>query len=420
MTERLLQYIWQMQLFNKTALATTQNEILQIFFPGQYNTNQGPDFSAAKIKIDNTILVGNVEVHTLSSDWKTHKHNDDINYKNIILHVVWEDDKPLPGIPTLVLKNRVSGLLLNKYEELMNNRGFIPCERSIALIKSLTWQSWKERLLVERLQRKSAEVLSLLKQSGNHWEETFWWLLAGNFGVKVNKECFESIAQSVSINILAKHKNSIQQLEAILLGQAGMLNGEFTGDYPKLLQREYKFCQNKYQLQPVKIPPLSLRMRPTSFPAVRLAQLAMLVHQSLHLFSKIKEAISVNEIRKLLDITANDYWHYHYSMDEPSAYKPKHLGGQMIDNILINTVIPLLFAYGQFHKEHAFKDKAIKWLGEIKPEQNNITRPFTQLGIENKSAFDSQSLLELKKHYCDKKRCLNCAVGNSLLKKSTS
>lgn len=420
MTERLLQFIWQMQLFNKSALLTTQNEVLQIIFPGQYNTNQGPDFSEAKIKIDNTILAGNVELHVLSSHWKHHRHNKDVNYKNIILHVVWEDDKPLPGVPTLVLQHLVSGLLLTKYEELMNNRGFIPCERNISFINSLTWQSWKERLLIERLQRKSTEVLSLLQQSNNHWEETCWWLLAGNFGVKVNKECFASIAQSVSINILAKHKNSIHQLEAILLGQAGMLNGEFADDYPKLLQKEYTFCQSKYQLKQIKIPPLSLRMRPSSFPAVRLAQLAMLVHQSLHLFSKIKEALSINEIRKLLDVTANDYWHYHYSINEPSPYRPKHLGAQMIDNILINTVIPLLFAYGQFHNEAAFKDKAIKWLGEIKPEQNNITRQFAQLEIENNSAFDSQALLELKKQYCDKKLCLNCAVGNSLLKKSTS
>ncbi|MBI1783176.1 MAG: DUF2851 family protein, partial [Sphingobacteriales bacterium] len=383
MTERLLQFIWQMQLFNKAELSTTNFESLHIIFPGQYNTNQGPDFSAAKIKIDDTILAGNIELHIYSSDWKTHKHTNDIIYKNFFLHVVWKDDEPLAGVPTLILENRVSGLLLNKYEELMNNKGFIPCEKNIALVSSLIWQSWKERLLIERLQRKSTEVLSYLQQSNNHWEETFWWLLAGNFGIKVNKECFEAIAKSVSINILAKHKSSIHQLEAILLGQAGLLNGEFTDDYPKLLQREYKFCKSKYQLQPVKTPPLSLRMRPSSFPAVRLVQLAMLVHLSLHLFSKIKEAVSVNEIRKLLDVTANDYWHYHYTMDESSLYKPKHLGAQMIDNILINTVIPVLFAFGQFHNESAYKDKAIRWLSEIRPEQNNITKQFTSLAIEN-------------------------------------
>ncbi|MBI2729173.1 MAG: DUF2851 family protein [Sphingobacteriales bacterium] len=420
MTERLLQFIWQMQLFNKSALTTTQNELLQIVYPGKLNNNQGPDFSEARIKIDSTTLIGNIELHLKSSDWKNHRHTNDINYQNLVLHVVWEDDKPVSKMPTLVLENRVSSLLLNKYDALMNNQGFIPCEKSIASINSLTWQSWKERLLVERLQRKSAEVLQFLQQSNNHWEETFWWLLAGNFGIKVNKECFEAIAQSIPVTILAKHKNSIQQLEAILLGQAGLLKGDFKEEYPKLLQREYNFCSKKYQLIPVKVPPSSLRMRPSSFPAVRLAQLAMLIHQSLHLFSKIKESRSLAGINTMLDVTANDYWHYHFVIDEPSAYKPKHLGAVMINNILINTIVPVLFAYGEFHKEPVYKDKAIKWLAEIKAEQNTITKKFIQVAIENRSAFDSQALLELKKYYCDQKLCLNCAVGNSLLKQSTS
>ena len=420
MTERLLQYIWQMQLFNKANLITAEEELLQIIFPGNYNTNQGPDFLEAKIKIDNTILAGHVELHVNSSHWKNHKHSSDKNYNTVVLHVVWEDDDPSLNLPTLVLNNLVSKLLLSKYEELMQNRGFVPCEKSIANINELVWHSWKERLLVERLQRKSQQVLGYLKKSNNHWEEVFWWMIAGNFGIKVNKDCFEAIAQSIPVTILAKHKSSIHQLEALLLGQAGLLNKEFIDDYPKLLQREYNFCKTKYQLKEVSISPSSLRMRPSSFPAIRLAQLAMLTHQSLHLFSKIKESTSLTEIKKMLDVTANDYWHYHYTMDETSAYKPKHLGAQMIDTILINTVIPVLFAYGHYHNETTFKDKGLKWLEQIKAEQNNITKNWAQLSISNNNAFDSQSLIELKTNYCDKRRCLDCAIGNTLLRKSTS
>lgn len=420
MTERLLQYIWQMQLFNKTALRTTHDEPLQVIFQGQYNTNQGPDFLAAKIKVEQTILAGNIEVHLKSSHWETHKHAADKKYNNVILHVVWEDDKPVPGIPALVLQNLVSNLLLGKYQELMNNTGFIPCENSIAAVNSLTWQSWKERLLVERLLQKTTFILSYLQKTNNHWEEVFWWLIAGNFGIKVNKDCFEEIAQSIPVTVLAKHKNSIHQLEAMLLGQAGLLHDEPGDDYTKLLKREYDFCNNKYQFKQVKITPSSLRMRPSSFPAVRLAQLAMLVHQSLHLFAKVRESSSLNEIKKMLDVTANDYWHYHYTLKETSAFKPKHLGASMIDNILINTIVPVLFAFGQYHNENVYKERAIKWLTEIRAEQNAVTKKFVQLSAENKSAFDSQAMLEMKKNYCNKKLCLNCAIGNSLLKKSTS
>ncbi|MGE5106242.1 MAG: DUF2851 family protein [Sphingobacteriales bacterium] len=420
MNERLLQYIWQMQLFNKASLVTVKEESLQIIFPGNCNSNQGPDFLEAKIKIVDTILAGSIEVHVKSSDWNNHKHSSDKNYNNVVLHVVWEDDNPLIALPTLVLNNRVSKLLLNKYEELMQSRGFVPCENSIVNIHELVWHSWKERLLVDRLQKKSQQVLDYLEKSSNHWEEVFWWTLAGNFGIKVNKDCFEAIAQSVPVNLLAKHKHSIHQLEALLLGQAGLLNKEFQEEYPKLLRREYDFCKTKYQLKEIAITPSSLRMRPSSFPVIRLAQLAMLVHQSLHLFSKIKESESLIEIKKMLDVTANDYWHYHFAIDEPSSYKPKHLGAQMVDIILINTVIPVLFSYGHYYNETVYKDKALKWLEQIKAEKNNITKNWMHLSIVNQNAFDSQSLIELKTNYCDKRRCLECAIGNALLRKSTS
>jgi hypothetical protein len=423
MTERLLQFIWQFQYFNKNELITDAHETVQIIFPGKYNTDQGPDFSDAKIKIGKTVWAGTIELHIKTSDWKKHNHQSDKNYNNVILHVVWEDDGSLNGnsIPLIELKNRVSKILLQRYEELMNSSLFIPCEKSIHSVRDIVWQSWKERLLAERLLRKAKTVEIYLTQNNYHWEETFWWLLARNFGMKVNADAFEAVARSISVNILSKHKNQIHQLESLLAGQAGLLKENpdsyrDSEDYPVLLQKEYKFLKEKYQLNPIHLPFHFLRMRPGNFPTIRLAQLAMLVHESAHLFSKIKEATSVDEVKKWFDVTANDYWHYHYRFNETSSFKKKKLGVAMIDNIIINTVCPVLFAYGNYHDENKYKDKALKWLDQTAAESNSITKGFLQLNIENRNAYDSQALIELKNEYCNKKRCLDCSVGNYLLK----
>lgn len=417
MTERLLQYIWQFQYFNAVDLFTLEDEPLQVIHPGTFNTNQGPDFIDAKIKIGNTLWAGSIELHLASSHWNDHHHTGDANYKNVILHVVWQHDADLLlPFSTLVLHDKVSKLLLSKYNRLMLSENFIACEKMIHQVNELTWMAWKERLLVERLQKKAAVVLDHLKKNNNHWEETFWWLLAANFGMKVNSHAFEKVAQSIPVTILAKHKNQIHQLEALLLGQAGLLQGEFKEDYPLLLQREYRFLKKKYQLQKVEATLYFLRMRPANFPTVRLAQLAMLVHNSVHLFAAVKESPSVTAIKKLLNVTANDYWHYHYVLDEPSAFKKKNLGAQITDNIIINTIAPMVFAYGWYHQNDSYKDKALHWLLEINPEKNKITAGFINLSIANKNAFDSQALIQLKNEYCSKRRCLDCALGNRLLK----
>lgn len=416
MTERLLQYIWQFQYYNKGELSTAGGEPLQILFPGQFNTNQGPDFSDAKIKIGATTWAGTVELHINTSDWKKHNHQQDNNYHNVILHVVWEDDTKANELPVLELKSRVPKVLLQRYEELMLSSSFIPCEKTIHTVREITWKSWKERLLAERLLRKAAVVETYLQQNSYHWEATFWWLLARNFGIKVNADAFEAVARSLSITILAKHKSQIHQLEALLLGQAGLLNEDFTEDYPVMLQKEYTFYKNKYGLQPINNPVFSLRMRPGNFPAVRLAQLAMLVHHSVHLFSEIKEAAGVKNVKSRFDITANDYWHYHYRFDELSAFRKKKLGVDMIDNIIINTIVPVLFAYGNYHNEQPYKDKALQFLEETAAEKNVITKGFEKLGLENRVAYDSQALIELKNNYCHPKRCLDCVVGNAILK----
>lgn len=417
MTERLLQYIWQFQYFNKTSLQTVEGETVEIVYQGSYNTNQGPDFFEAKLKIGNTLLVGNVELHCKTSEWNTHKHSADKNYANVIAHIVWENDCTLPNnLPTIILQDRVSKILLEKYQKLLNTSSFIPCENSISTVPEITWLSWKERLLIERLEQKSTSVNEYLSKNNYHWEETFWWMIAKNFGIKVNSEAFEKIAQSIPITVLAKHKNQLHQIEALLFGQAGLLDKDFEEDYPILLCKEYQFYKSKYNLQSTNANLFFLRMRPANFPTVRLAQLAMLVAHSVHLFSKIKEIEEVENVKKLLNVTANDYWHYHYNFDELSTYKIKNVGVQMINNLIINTVIPILFAYGHYTKEHHFKDKALRWLTQLTAEKNSRINGFLALQITIKNAFDSQALLQLKNEYCSKKRCLECAVGNKLLK----
>ncbi len=418
MNERLLQFIWQHQYFNKNELTTVQGEQVQIIKHGHYNSNQGPDFSEAILKIGNTTWAGNIELHVHTSDWKKHEHDNDKNYDNVILHVVWKHDENVNNTPVLELNSLIPKVLLKKYEQIMHAPTFIPCENHIAEVNPLVWTAWKERLVIERLARKSLITVHYLQQNNYHWEETFWWLLARNFGMKVNGDAFEQMARSLPLQILSKHKNQIIQLEALIFGQAGLLSSKFTDAYPKMLQREYQFYKNKYRLGPGAGGAFFLRMRPVNFPTVRLAQLAMLVHESVHLFSKIKEIDSIKTVKECMKVTANDYWHYHYRFDEDSVFMKKQLGQDMIDHIIINTVVPVLFCYGRYHNDQKIVTKALRWLDEIPAESNVIIQGYKTLKLSVKSAFSSQALIELKTQYCDARKCLYCAIGNAVLKDS--
>ncbi len=419
MTERLLQYIWQFRYFDLRSLCGVDGETIQVIYPGNLNTNQGPDFLEATIKVANTIWAGSIELHLRSSDWKNHNHSSDRNYKNVILHVVWIHDVELDlPFPTLELQYRVSKLLFERYDDWMRSSSFIPCEKNIHQVSDIIWIAWKDRLLIERMQRKSLQIHSNAVLTNHHWEEVFWWQLAGNFGLKINSDAFEKIARSLPVTLLAKHKNQIHQTEALLLGQAGLLENNFIEAYPKLLQREYRFLQKKYKLVPISETVSFLRMRPSAFPTVRLAQLAMLIHNSVHLFSKIKEIKEAGQVKKLLDVTANDYWHNHYVLDVPSVSKEKRSGIQMIENLMINTIAPLLFCYGQYYNEKEYCTRAVNWLVQIPAEKNAVIKGFRNIGISSNSAFESQALLQLKNEYCSKKKCLDCAVGNNLLKRA--
>lgn len=419
MTERLLQFIWQFQYFNTNELTTEQGDPLRILYPGLHNINQGPDFLQGKIQLDKHLWAGNIELHLKTSDWYKHRHHKDKHYKNIILHVVWENDQAgtdLYNLPTLELQSRISNLMLDRYEDLMLNRKFVPCENNWDNISSLIWTSWKDRLLIERLERKSQHIFQLLEDNNYNWEETLWWMLARNFGITINADTFEAMARSIPSTILGRHRSQIHQLEALLFGQAGLLNRDFEEDYPTMLRKEYQFLATKYQLKPINLPVLFLRMRPFNFPSIRLAQLAMLIQNSRHLFSKIKETRLIKDIGYMLEVTANDYWHYHYRFDELKEYRPKTLGMDMIHNIMINTLIPMLFTYGVYHDDQPLINKALSWVEEVPSEKNNIIEGWDETGIASRCAYDSQALIELKTQYCDKRRCLDCAIGNAVLK----
>ncbi|MFZ9388945.1 MAG: DUF2851 family protein [Chitinophagaceae bacterium] len=416
MNERLLQFIWQFQYFNRSGLFTTAAEPVQIISSGKYNIHQGPDFSEARIRIGPATWAGTVELHVFASDWKKHGHHSDENYKNVILHVVWEDDTGDRAIPTLELKSRIPGLLLDRYATLLQTGTFIACEKLIGRVKEITWCSWKDRLVAERLTRKAGEVLQMLKDNQVHWEETFWRLLARYFGASVNASAFEEMAQTLPVSLLSRHRSQIHQLEALLMGQAGLLQAESEDPYYILLQREYRFLRLKYKLEPICQPVHFLRMRPRNFPTVRLAQLAALLQKSGPLFSTVRDLESISELREWFNVTANDYWHYHYRFGEPSSYRKKNTGLRLLDRIIINCLAPVLFAYGDYYRDLKFRDRAMRWLETTGPERNSYTAGFEKLGVKNISALDSQALIELKRNYCEKKMCLECGIGNEVLK----
>jgi len=419
MTERLLQYIWQFQYFNKNDLITTAGEELLIIHPGIYNIHQGPDFNESRIRIGENIWVGNIELHVDASDWHRHQHSNDKNYRNVILHVVWKNDDvdPEHNIPTLTLEDRVPKILLQQYFSWMKENYFIPCESSAGNAGDLVWTGWKERLMIERLERKSRYVLELLKKNNFHWEETLWWMISRNFGLYVNADAFAEMASSIPYNLISKHRIQIHQLESLMFGQAGLLDAEFAEKYPSMLKKEYLFLQRKYNLEKIHAPVHFLRMRPACFPTIRLAQLAMLFHSTGNMFSAILHMETIIKVKMMLNITANDYWHYHFRFGEATVYQPKTLGGEMINNILMNTVATILFTYGKYHIEPAYQQKAVEWMSQLPAEKNSVMTKFRSIGVTSRNASDSQSLIELKSQYCDHKRCLDCAIANAVLKK---
>jgi hypothetical protein len=422
MQEAFLHFIWRTRRFDTIGLSTTAGHMIQLLHPGEHNTNAGPDFFNARLRIDDTEWAGNVEMHLRSSEWLVHGHDTDLAYQSVVLHVVWIDDEPVlrssgDPIPCLVLKDRVAPVLLHAYERLLHEEAWIPCAGRFGEVPGIVRLNWFDRLLVERLEQKTAQMAIHLAATDNHWEEAFYRTLARSFGLKVNTEPFEALARSLPLILLTKHKNDLHQLEALLFGQAGLLEEPFKDEYPRSLAKEYRFLKHKYGLHPLTASQWKfLRMRPANFPTVRIAQFAALIYHSTHLFGQILEAGTARNVAHLFALPASSYWENHFCFDAESIKRTKIPGRDFIDLLLINAIIPALFYYGKTRQIPEHTAKALRWLEELPAESNHLVAGWEPLGIEPGHAYESQALLQLKTHYCDKKRCLDCAIGGFLLK----
>ncbi len=412
MREDFLHFLWRWRRFDAHDLRTTEGQPLEILHPGEPNGHAGPDFFNARIRI----------AETLWSDWMAHRHDLDPAYDNVVLHVVLDEDQQLRRgtgeiLPCLVLRPRIPPRLLEKYLRLEHERAWIPCEKTVGAVPEIIRHNWLDRLLIERLEQKTSRVAQVVEAAGQHWEEAFYRLLAHNFGLKVNTEPFEALARQLPLRILAKHKDQLFQLEALLFGQAGFLNDRFTDEYPNALAREYRFLQHKYGLSPLHASQWKFfRLRPSGFPTLRLAQFAALIYRSGQLFSELLDARNTAELEALFSIELSAYWHAHFRFDKSSTRHTRALGREFVHLLLINTVAPVLFHYGQVKGQHHLQDRALRLLEELPPEANTIVDGWSALGQRAGTAAQTQALLHLKTQYCDAKRCLECAIGNAILR----
>ncbi|MEQ9591326.1 MAG: DUF2851 family protein [Cyclobacteriaceae bacterium] len=424
MQEAFLHYIWQLQYLNKNDLKTEDGEDVEVFDPGTLNGDAGPDFSSARIRIAEMEWVGNVEIHANSSNWYDHGHEEDAAYDNVVLHVVWRDDKPVlrrdkTKIPTIALENRVDKSLIEKYKKLVESPTSIPCERVFPEVTDIVKFSMLDKAAMLRLERKSETATQLAKASDNDWEGVTYQLMGRNFGFKLNFEPFQQLTNSVRRKILLQHADNLTQIEALLFGQAGFLDHGIKDDYFKLLTREYKVLSSKYALENQKISKSLwkfLRLRPANFPTIRIAQFSALMYENQNLFSRIVEASSYDEMVKLFEVKTSDYWHNHYRFGRKTARSLSGMGKDSINNIIINTVVPLLVAYGKFKDEQALVDRALTLLQQIPSEKNRIVKAWEEIGYKSRSALDSQALIELNNNFCLKRKCLSCSVGIEILK----
>lgn len=422
MREEFLHYLWRFLRFNSTDLRTTENLPITIRKPGLANTNAGPDFLQAEIQIDGVLWAGHVEIHLKASDWDRHQHQLDAAYNNVILHVVLESDKPITtqaGAPlqTLELKSRIDFGLYEQYRSFLSARAWVPCENQIRAVPGIVVAGWLDNLMGERLQQKTAAIEALLGQSKNDWEATFYRMLLRAFGSKVNAEAFHSLAAATPLSILRKHLDNPFQLEAILLGQAGLLAGNFHDPHAVNLKKEYLFLANKYKLSAIPVSSMRfLRLRPSNFPTIRLAQFASVLGKRKQLLAAALEAENYKELLKLLGAGTSDYWNTHYNFEKESTHKRKRIGRSFSDGIIINTIVPFLFVYGQKMGREEQSSKAIELLQGMKSEKNNIITNWEKCGVAATNSLESQALLQLHNHYCTYKKCLNCRVGIHLLK----
>jgi len=422
MKEDFLHHLWQFKKFDIANLKTTIGESIQILNSGQYLQLAGPDFFNAQLIIGNQKWAGNIEIHLKSSDWYLHNHEKDDNYDSVILHVVWKHDSPIfrennTEIPTLELKNYVALSELHKYQSLITQKSWIYCENDIGKVDDFVFRNWQERLYFERLERKSTEIRQLLQVSNNDWEAVLFCMLAKNFGLNTNGILFQNMAKSIPFSVIRKESFAVENLEALFFGQANMLETNFQDNYINKLKRNYNYLNQKYKITEKVYDKVEFfKHRPDNFPTIRLAQLAALYHKEQNLFSKIISSTAISEIYDLFKVEVSDYWKTHYNFDKISILKRKKMSHYFIDLILINTIIPVRFTYEQSLQKQT-SQQVINLIEAIQPEKNIIIDRFSAIGIIAKNAFETQSLLQLKKEYCEVKKCLQCAVGVHLLKK---
>lgn len=424
MKEDFLHYIWKYKKWNGLDLKTTNGEAINITRVGQYLEQAEPDFFNAQIVIGNQKWAGNVEIHLKSSDWYVHHHEKDAAYENVILHVVWDHDvdvfrKNNTEIPVLELKNYVSKEVLANYQRLVTPKSWIFCEKQLGDFDDFVLKNWQERLFFERLERKSKTIYELLEQTNNDWEAVLFCMLAKNFGLNTNGEVFLKIAQSIPFSVIRKESFEVENLEALLFGKAALLDSEKEDTYFKDLKFRYFYLLHKYQLESKSEGQLQFfKHRPDNFPTIRLSQLAHLYHIHQNLFSKINSVSSLATIYELFQLSTSVYWENHYQFDKESPKKVKKLSKSFVDLLLINTIIPIQFAYAKSLGKETV-DNLIEMLVLVAPEKNAVIDKFTSFGVKAANSFETQSLLQLKNEYCTGGRCLDCAIGMELLKKSS-
>ena len=422
--ETLLHYAWEHKLYFFGAFTTIDKIPFEIIDPGIHNIHAGPDFFNAKIRLDGKIWVGNVEIHTQSSDWYKHYHEKDKAYNSVILHVVeFVDNTEIRDesgrmIPQWVMK--IPPSVKENYAFLINSDSPIPCLGRINEIDEIYLTDWKNALLTERLERKANTILQFLDVYKDDWNEVFYICLARNFGFGINNDAFERLAKSLPLKYILKHQDSGKQVEALFLGQAGLLErDDIEDEYYLSLQKEYQFFQKKYNLQMLE-PQIfkSLRIRPDNFPHIKIVQLAGFIRKGQSLFSKILETEKVKDFHTLFFSEIEEYWMTHYHFEKNSTSKSKHLGYSAISILLINTIVPLFFAYGKKKNQETYMERALQLILSIKAESNYIITSFAYSGIKIDNAGDSQALIQLKREYCEKKKCIFCRIGYKLLCKS--
>ena len=421
MNEQFIYYLWQNRLIIGD-LTLTNGESLRIIQPGTRNQESGPDFFNARIKIGATEWAGNVEIHLKSSDWTLHKHHEDKNYDAIILHVVFKDNTPIyynnnQPVPTLEIDGKFDIKLLERYEQMIAGRGFIPCAESVSSCDDFVLLSWLENIAAERLIKRQQEIEVLLERTKNDWDTSYYIRFCRNLGFKVNAEPFEMLGRTLPLLTLLKHADNRLHIEAIIYGMAGLLEGNFEDEYPKTLQKEFDFFRKKYGFTPIESHLWRfLRTHPGNFPTVRLSQLAEIVQKGGIRFSEILQVADIAQLKAMFRVKASPYWESHYRFDKASSEKQKRLGENAIDLLIINTIIPFIFAYGHIHKELSYCEKAIHFFQQLPPEDNAITRDWAQSGIMAANAMESQALIHLKQNYCVAKKCLQCRIGDYLLR----